>query len=94
MKQKEIIQSLLEKGYNGIQAKRLSVSLAKLSPSLLERFFIWTKTGEEKDFESHGLSIKGLMSKYGLKYPAALLSMDWVERDPETAVKAINKGIR
>lgn len=94
MKQKEIIQFLLEKGYNDIQAKRLSVSLEKLSTPLSECFSNWTKTGEEKNFESHGLSVKGLMSKYGLKYPAALLSMDWVERDPETAVKVINKGIR
>lgn len=77
-----------------MQAKRLSKDLQDLVSDLSDCFEIWAKTGEEKDFSSHGLSVKGLMTMYGLKYPAALLSIDWVVKDPETAIKVIKKGIR
>ena len=34
------------------------------------------------------------MEKYNLKYPAALLSIDWVIKEPNIAISAIEKGIR
>ena len=39
-------------------------------------------------------SIKGIMQKYNMKYPAALLSINWILNDPKTAIPIIKKGIR
>lgn len=94
MKTEDIYNVLLDKGYNELQAKRLCKDLSELSPNLAKCFDVWARDGEENDFSSHGLSVKGLIAKYSLKYPAALLSMDWVVKEPDKAVKVINRGIR
>lgn len=94
MKQEEIAKVLLDKGYNEVQAKKLSSNLVKMAKPLLDCFNTWATKNEEKDFSYNGQSVKGLMNKFKMKYPAALLSLDWVIRDPKAAIKVINKGIK
>ena len=94
MKQGEIEQILLSKGYTEKQSSQLSKELAGLAQPLAECFSQWALNDEVVDFSNHGLSVFGLMKKFGLKYPAALLSMDWVVKDPDKAIVAIRRGIR
>lgn len=94
MKQGEIEQILLSKGYTEKQSSQLSKELAGLVQPLADCFSKWALNDDAIDFSSHGLSVIGLMKKFGLKYPAALLSMDWVVKDPDKAIAAIRRGIR
>lgn len=94
MKQGEIEQILLSKGYTEKQSSQLSKDLSGLAQPLAECFSLWALNGKAVDFSSHGLSVLGLMKKFGLKYPAALLSMDWVVKDPDKAIAAIQRGVR
>lgn len=94
MTQQEISSFLQAKGYGEKKADTVSAELLKMSPALLNLFEQWVQSGKESDYESHGMSAKGLMQKYDLNYPAALLSMNWVDKEPELAIKVINKGIR
>lgn len=94
MKQGEIEQVLLNKGYTAKQSLQLSKELAELAQPLADCFSQWAINDDTIDFSSHGLSVLGLMKKFGLKYPAALLSMDWVVKDPDKAIAAIRRGIR
>ena len=41
-----------------------------------------------------GFSILEFMSLYNMAYPAALLTIDWLIKDPQTATTAIKKGIK
>ena len=41
------------------------------------------------DYEARGFSIKGMMEKYKLTFVSAILTMDWIEKEPDVAVKAI-----
>ena len=42
-----------------------------------------------EDYEAHGFSLSGMMEKYKMTFPAALLTMDWIIKEPEIAIKAI-----
>lgn len=94
MNTNQIYQGLITKGYNEKQALGLSMQLSELSNCLLDRLSIWLTTGETPDYEIRGFSINDLMTKYNLKYPAALLSIDWVIKEPAVAIPVILKGIR
>lgn len=90
----EIEKKLLERGYKPQQAKSVSVSLLKIDDSLKPLLNDWLTSAKETDYEVEGYKITLLMQKYKLFYPAALLTLDWLLRDPEKAKSAINRGIR
>lgn len=94
MTQDNIFQALLDKGYKEKPASILAEDLSRISMTLEPCLLSWVETGEEVDYTVGEFSIKGLMNKYQLQYPAALLSLDWVIKDPGTATAAINRGIR
>ena len=86
---------LIERGYPENAATVVSKKLSNLSGQLREAASSWLDSGYEPIVSSHGHSTKSLMEKLpGMKYPAALLTIDWLERDPEKAIIAIEKGIR
>lgn len=93
--EKQIIKEcLIRKMYTEQQAEVLSNHLSRIDSKLKACLSSWVNTGEEMDYYTHNISISQLTSVYGLKYPAALLTMDWVLREPELAIAAIKKGVR
>ena len=56
--------------------------------------FNWMKDETETEFMAEGFTILGLKQQYDMTYPAALLSIDWILKDPDNAVKCIKKGLR
>lgn len=50
--------------------------------------------GENVDYSCHNYSIFELMKSRGMNYPAALLTIDWLIKEPEKAKKSLMKGIR
>jgi len=94
MNQDIIYAKLLDKGFQEKTASLLSEDLSIICAELEPCLSSWIDSGEENDYCANGISIKGLMSQYQLHYPAALLSVDWVIKDPNTATAAIKRGIR
>lgn len=92
---KSIKEILIERGYPEAAAIATSNNLSKLTGRFQEALHKWLSDGLESDIESHGYSSNGLMSRFkGMTYPAALLTLDWLEREPEKAKKTIEQGIR
>lgn len=86
---------LIERGYPENAATGVSQKLSNLSGQLREAASSWLDSGREPVVSSHGYSTKSLMERFPeMKYPAALLTIDWLERDPEKAKSIIEKGIR
>lgn len=86
---------LIKRGYPENAATVMSQKLSQLSGQIREAASSWLDSGREPVVSSHGYSTKSLMERFkGMKYPAALLTIDWLERDPEKAKIAIEKGIR
>lgn len=94
MKKQEIFDRLCAKGFDEQSSEILAENLATMSPRLQERLDTWLKTGEESDFESHGMSIQRLMEENDMQYQAALLTMDWILKEPDQALQALDRGIR
>lgn len=94
MNKEYIKNTLIERGYSSAGAETASADLVHISDSLKPLLQNWLSDGKEEDYESNGLSIKGIMTRFGMKYPAALLSIDWVIRDPQTAIAVIKRGLR
>lgn len=86
---------LIERGYPEKPAILVAEKLANISPSLKPALDAWLKDGMETDESAEGFSTSSLMSKQkGMTYPAALLSIDWLLREPQKAKPIIEKGIK
>lgn len=86
---------LIERGYPEKPATLVAEKLAHISPSLKPSLDAWLKDGKETDESAEGFSTSSLMQKQkGMTYPAALLSIDWLLREPQKAKTIIEKGIK
>ena len=91
----EIANILVDRGYPENAAEIVAGKLSNLSGQLKEAAQTWLKTSNEPVVASNGYSTKTLMERHpGMTYPAALLTVDWLEREPEKAKSIIEKGIR
>lgn len=91
---KDIIKAkLLEQGYDAKSATLVASELTKIEPSLELLLNDWLG-GKETDFEAEGYSISGLMKSRRMTYPAALLTIDWLLKEPSLAQVAISKGVK
>lgn len=86
---------LIERGYPERMAVSTAKDLQKISDSLKPALKAWVESQEEPVCEAEGYSTNGLMQRFkGMTYPAALLTIDWLIRDPKKAKPIIEKGIK
>lgn len=92
----ESIKQILEqRGYPEKAAILVSKELSNISPSLKPALDAWLKDTTETDVSAEGYSTSFLMQKQkGMLYPAALLSIDWLMKEPQIAKPIIDKGIQ
>ena len=94
MKEK-IYRTLKERGYSEHSAKMLLPDLMCLSVPLDRMLQAWLNNEREQpDYSCNGYSIHGLQRERGMKYLAALLTMDWLIKEPEKAKRSLAKGIK
>jgi hypothetical protein len=85
---------LITKGFTSKQAENLSHELSLVDARLEPVLDMWLQDGIETDYSAEGYTIMGLKQQYSMTYPAALLSIDWLLKEPEIAKECINKGLR
>ena len=88
-----IAKKLASQGYTSKAASMVAAEIVKVDNGLNPLVEKWLN-GEEVDCESHGYSIFGLMKSRGMTYPAALLTIDWLIKEPEKALESLTKGNR
>lgn len=85
MKEK-IRKILMEKyQYSEHTAEITAEDLLHMEPVLAELLKKWLETGEEGEIKVQGFSIERLKTMHHMGYPAALLSMDWLLKEPDIA---------
>ncbi len=52
----------------------------------------WLRNQETPDIREGRFSTDLLMAEYGMTYPAALIYVDWLRSDPETARSALDRA--
>lgn len=90
----EFIKVLMERGYPEKQAIPVTADLLNVDEQLKDGLQHWLATNEEKDYEAAGFKLSELKQQFDMTYPAALLTIDWLIKDPDLAMKAIKRGIR
>lgn len=92
MEQEVIKMILIDRGYsekNAILASKELQNLAEPLMPLLER---WLADVDDKgDYEIAGYSICQLQKERRMKYPAALLTIDWLIKEPDAALESLRK---
>jgi len=87
-------KALKDHGYTDKQIIFVCEKLSTIDDSFKECLNLWVANGVITEVNVCGISLKQLMSKFKMEYPAALLTMDWLKREPEKALKSIKRGIR
>lgn len=90
----KIKEVLLERGYTDKQVNAVIYDLMIIDESLKKGFSLWLESEKETDYTIQGIALSELRNKFGMTYPAALLTMDWLIKEPEKAIESINRGIR
>lgn len=91
---KTIQDILIERGFPEKQAISVASDLQAIDPALQNGLQSWLADQTETDFLIEGFKLSDLKQKFDMTYPAALLTMDWLIKDPELAKKSIQRGIR
>ena len=90
---KELIMERI--GCSGREADMIVEDLNKICPQLKPILEVWCRTGEiDEDYIYDGYSLTGLMRDYDMKFTGALLTMDWLIKEPNEAKKALKYGVR
>lgn len=90
----KIKEVLLKRGYTDKQVNAVIDDLMALDENLKDGFSLWVEFEKETDYTIKGITLSELKNKFGMTYPAALLTMDWIIKEPEKAIESINRGIR
>lgn len=93
MNKETIVNKLMANHYSEKQAIRVAEDLLLIDDKLYSLLEKWIATTKETDITVEGFSLIELKNKYQMTYPAALLTIDWLIKDPNIAVDAINQGI-
>ena len=82
-------------GCTAQEASQIAEELKALSPELRPHLKAWIKN-EAYTFGNvyEGYSLESLMKDYGMAFTGAILTLDWLIREPEKAKEALSYGIR
>ena len=86
---------LIDRGYNERNAKLVAHELTLLAAPLQPLLSQWLDNEQcMVNYEAEGYTINVLMQKRGMTYPAALLTIDWLLKEPEKAKLSLSRGIK
>ncbi len=91
---KTIQDILIERGFPEKQAISVASDLQAIDPALQNGLQSWLADQTETDFLIEGFKLSDLKQKFDMTYPAALLTVNWLIKEPELAKKSIQRGIR
>ena len=89
-----IYTALIDNGYTEKSANCVLEELLHLSYPLDTYLAEWINNGNCKDFIFDEFSVCDFQKKRRMNYPAALLTMDWLIKEPEKAKESLLRGIR
>lgn len=94
MNKSDIKEILIANKYPLKQAEATAQELLRIDEQLLPALKAWLANGTEQDYMVEGFTLAGLKRRFDMTYPAALLTIDWLLKDPSVATEAINHGIK
>ena len=91
----EILETLMQRGYTQRNASLVAEEMVNLAPQLQQYLDGWLMDNAYSENHEVGeYSLKRLQEERRMNYPAALLTMDWLIKEPEAALRSLNRGIK
>ena len=81
-----------EYGYPAAGATRVAEKLVACAPDVQGAFETWWNTRMWPDLSVQGYSVGRLIKEHDMNVVAALLTLDWLQREPEKALASLRKG--
>lgn len=95
MEKDYIYNVLLGRGYDEKSSQLVATELMTLKKPLDAYLGKWMQNESDiSDYDAYGYSIKQLMEERNMTYPAALLTMDWLIKEPDAAIASLKRGIK
>lgn len=91
----EILEILMQRGYTQRNASLVAEEMVNIAPQLQQYLEAWLMDKSyNENYEVGEYSLKRLQEERRMNYPAALLTMDWLIKEPEAALCSLNRGIK
>ena len=95
MNEQEYTDLLMKRGYIERFAKLVAGELVSIDARLQPLLDRWVKDpADQGDYAAEGYSLQAFVANDGMEYPAALLTMDWLLKEPEAAKASLKRGNR
>ncbi len=89
----ELVPRLMaEFGYPRAGAELVAQKLTHATEIVWHAFLSWWQTGTLPELDVADYSLSQLMREHGMNPIAALLTLDWLAREPEAAKRSLHKG--
>lgn len=94
MEEKKIIKKLLDEGCPTFMISNTTEKIKSMNEDLKTAFFNWCNNGQTPDIAVEGFSFESLVKDYKMNPIGAFLTLDWLCREPEKAIKNLKRGIK
>ncbi|PLS68089.1 MAG: hypothetical protein CV045_09900 [Cyanobacteria bacterium M5B4] len=81
-----------ELGYSYQGAQLVVVKLRQSAPEIQAAFRVWWESGHIPELEVETYSVARLMQHHSMNPIAALLTLDWLIREPAKALASLQRG--
>jgi len=81
-----------EFGYEQAGAQLVADDLEGSDPAVRRAFLEWLTSGRLPILSVEGFDVPKLMREHGMNVPAALLTLDWLLREPKAALASLRRG--
>lgn len=94
MDKKVIREILIREQYPEFMIETTIAKIENFSPEVADAFKSWSSDNCNVDIEIEGFTFADLVSKWGMNPVGALITLDWLVREPGKAKMALSRGIR
>lgn len=93
MNRDNIIMILCAQDYPDYMLAQTADKVERMDKEIMAAFEEWVDCNVIPSIEIEGWNYNKLVETFKMRPVAAFLALDWLMRDPEKAIKALNKGI-
>ena len=94
METKVLVNYLENHGIDSVYSHEMAQKIEKANKKIYNAVIDYIEKGIEPTISVEGYSCKQLMQQFNMSVIAALLTLDWLLREPELAKQAILDGIK
>ena len=94
MDKQSLEKLLVECGYPAHMIEGTAKKIMNFQPRVAQAFQVWHAGEQCPDITVEGYSFADLTGHYGMKPIGALITLDWLLRDPQSATAALRRGVK